>query len=82
MSEANEIPNGMGVPSVRDSLVVAAAVLTIGHADTLTPEESRIVDTCNAPRLSRPNLAETQDLIRAGRDPLGTVCCHVRSAKL
>lgn len=74
--------SGMDVLSTRDSLIMATAALAAEHADALTPEESRIVDACNAPRPSRSDLAEIRDLIRAGRDPLGTAYCRVHSAEL
>ena len=74
--------SGMDVLSTRDSLIVAAAALAAEHADALTAEESRIVDGCDAPSPSRSDLAEIRELIRAGRDPLGTAYCRVHSAEL
>lgn len=82
VSGADEMLNGMDVFSTCNSFVVAATALAAEHVDAPTPRESRIADVCNAPGPSRSDLVEIQDLIRVGRDSLGTAYCRAHSAEL
>lgn len=82
VSKANEMFSDVDVLSTCDSFIMTVAALATKHANALTPRESRIASTCNAPRPSCSGLAEARDLIRADHDPLGTAYYRVYSAGL